>query len=437
MLMIFSLIFLLAAAQAPNSVFIEELTWDEIRDAMKAGKTSVIIPAGGTEQNGIHVVMGKHNVVVKNAAEKMARKLGNALVAPVLTYVPEGDPNSPNFGRYPGVISCPGQCFTTVLEFASRSLKAGGFKEILLIGDSGSDQAGIQEVATKLNKEWDGTGARVFPLTEYYSKGRENHRAWLLSEFGYDEETVGSHAGITGTSQVLHVNPGGVRWKKIFEVQDNEGSSGNPKLATAEIGKMIIEFKVNAGINQYKALKTPARTQAPAPVLENEFVRVYKNAAPCANAGPACAERVIVALGPIDIGLQRMNRGDVKVFKTGERYAAPTGAFAEVVMKPQRPAVKTPGVSIAPDKNSFLYDGERFFIFEENLPIGDTRERHSHNQRVVIVINETRLQQWPDGQPEFFRDSIPDDIRFNEPTVHVVKNIGKNPMRNIVIELKP
>jgi creatinine amidohydrolase/Fe(II)-dependent formamide hydrolase-like protein len=246
-------------AQTPNTVFLEELTWDEVRDALKAGKTTVIIPTGGTEQNGIHVMLGKHNFVVKNAAERMARKLGNALVAPVLEYVPEGDPNNPNFNPRPGVISCPAQCFTTVLEYAAKSLKAGGFKDILLIGDSGGNQTGLEQVATKLNSEWDGSGSRVFPLTEYYSKGRENHRAWLLAEFGYTEEMIGSHAGVTGTSQVLHVFPAGVRKEKILKIKDDEGSDGDPKLATAEIGKMIIEFKVNAGINQYKALKTPAR----------------------------------------------------------------------------------------------------------------------------------------------------------------------------------
>jgi creatinine amidohydrolase len=251
----------LVHGQTPDTVSLQELTWDEVRDALKAGTTRVIVPTGGTEQNGLHVMLGKHNVVVKHTAERMARKLGNTLVAPVLEYVPEGDPNNPNFGSHPGVISCPGACFTTVLEYASRSLKAGGFKEILLIGDSGGNQAGLQEVATKLNKEWDGSGVRVYALNEYYTKGREYHRAWLLAEFGYDEATVGSHAGITGTSQVLFVSPTGVRREKIFTVQDNEGSDGDPRLATAAIGKMIVEFKVNAGIAQYRALTSPRRQQ--------------------------------------------------------------------------------------------------------------------------------------------------------------------------------
>jgi len=175
------------------------------------------------------------------------------------------------------------------------------------------------------------------------------------------------------------------------------------------------------------------------PAFENEFVQVFKNSAPCASAGPTCAERIIVALGSVDFNGKKLSRGDIHVFAKGEKYVAPKGGdFLEVVMRPTRPPVKTSPVKIAPDKNTILYDGQRFFIFEEKLPVGDTRERHSHNQRLVVTVNETKLQQWVDGQADpIFRDSIPDNIGFNQPVVHVTKNIGKNPMRNIVIELKP
>ena len=76
------------SAHAADSVFIEELTWVEVRDAIKAGKTTIIFPTGGTEQNGPHMVLGKHNFIVKHAAGEIARRLGNALVAPVLTAHP-------------------------------------------------------------------------------------------------------------------------------------------------------------------------------------------------------------------------------------------------------------------------------------------------------------------------------------------------------------
>src|SRR5258705_4819045 len=78
------------SAQTPDTVFLERLTWEEVRDSMAAGKTTIIIPTGGTEQNGPHMAIGKHNVRVTANAEAIARGLGNTLVAPTLAYKPEG-----------------------------------------------------------------------------------------------------------------------------------------------------------------------------------------------------------------------------------------------------------------------------------------------------------------------------------------------------------
>jgi hypothetical protein len=180
---------------------------------------------------------------------------------------------------------------------------------------------------------------------------------------------------------------------------------------------------------------------APPPMLENDYVRVTKNAAPCAAAAARCGDRILVALGEIDLpqagGVRRMTRGDIAVFTPADSYAAPArGTFLEVVIKPAHPPVKSPSEMIAPEKNAVLHDGDSFFVFEEKLAPGETRARHSHSQRLVVVLNDTRLQQWPDGQPELFKDQIPDDVHFNEPVIHVVKDVGARPLRNIVIELK-
>ena len=177
--------------------------------------------------------------------------------------------------------------------------------------------------------------------------------------------------------------------------------------------------------------------------LDNDYVRVTRNAAPCAVASPSvCGERVLVALGPVRIEqygrVREMQRGDIAVFRWNETYTPPTtGEFVEVSIKQDHPKVQTPPVLIPPEKNELLYDGETFFVFEERLSQGETRPRHSHSQRVVIVLNDTRLQQWPDGQPEVFRTEIANDVKFNPPVTHVVKTIGDKPLRNIVIELKP
>ena len=181
----------------------------------------------------------------------------------------------------------------------------------------------------------------------------------------------------------------------------------------------------------------------PAKPLDNEYVRVTRNAAPCAAASPStCGERVLVALGPIQFEQygqpRRLDRGQIAVFRWNESYTGPmTGDFVEVSIKQDRPAIERPPVLIPPEKNELLYDGEAFFVFEERLAPGETRARHSHSQRVVIVLNDTRLQQWPDGQPEIFRTEVADDVKFNQPVTHTVKTIGDKPLRNIVIELKP
>ena len=184
--------------------------------------------------------------------------------------------------------------------------------------------------------------------------------------------------------------------------------------------------------------------QADAPALDNAYARVTRNAAPCASAkAPGCAtDRIIVALANIDVnsvaGTRKLSRGNIAVFGPNDSYVAPVGgAYFEVVLKADRPRVLSPKEIIPPEKNSIVHDGQRFFVFEERLQPGDTRARHSHSQRVVVQLNATKLQQWPDGQPEVLRDMAVDQANFNEPVIHVVKNVGDKPLRGIVIEFKP
>ena len=245
-------------AQRPDGPpYIEAMTWTEVRDAIQSGKTVVIIPTGGTEQNGPHMVLGKHNYIVTFTAKAIAERLGNALVAPTLQYVPEGNFAAPNFGEKPGVISHPSPGYESLLDAAVRSLKVHGFTDILLIGDSGGNQQGLTRVADSLNKEWQGNGARVYALTDYYQKSRVELRAWLQEKFGYDAATAGSHAGITDTSQLMYICPPGIRKDRIKPSGGGpeSGVNGDPTKATVEIGKKAVELKVEAALAQYKTLK--------------------------------------------------------------------------------------------------------------------------------------------------------------------------------------
>ena len=177
-------------------------------------------------------------------------------------------------------------------------------------------------------------------------------------------------------------------------------------------------------------------------VLENDYVRVSRDEAPCAQAGtPGCAERVIVAMGDVQLRigkvLRGMRRGEVAVFKAGESYQPPTGGpFFEVAIKPNHPPVKSPAEIIPPAKNTIVYEGERFFIYEERLAPGDTRERHSHSQRVEIRINQgPLLRQIIDGKDA--PQEPPSVVNFREPIIHSVTNVGDMPLWNFILEFKP
>ena len=208
-------------AQAPETVFLEELTWTEVRDALAAGTTTVIIPTGGTEQNGPHMVLGKHNYLVRYKAGEVARRVGNALVAPVMAYVPEGNVDPPTgHMRFPGTITTPPEVFEQVLEFAARSLKQHGFLDIALLGDSGGNQASQATVAERLNREWAGTAVRVHHLTDYYPGPGD---AWLVTQ-GEREEDVGSHAGMHDTASLMFLNPAMLRLDKLAPGTRGDGS---------------------------------------------------------------------------------------------------------------------------------------------------------------------------------------------------------------------
>jgi creatinine amidohydrolase/Fe(II)-dependent formamide hydrolase-like protein len=243
---------------AQDSVFLEDLTWTEVRDALASGKTTVIIPTGGTEQNGPHMVLGKHNYLVRYKAGEVAKRLGNALVAPVMAYVPEGDIDPPTgHMRFAGTITTPNAVFAQVLEYAARSLKQHGFRDIALLGDSGGNQSAQASVAGSLNNEWAPTPVRVHHLTDYYPGPGDD---WLRQQ-GFSADDVGSHAGMHDTSSLMFLNPAMIRLDKRTpgKTGDGTGVVGNPARATAEYGRQIVDMQIAAAVRQIRTLRDSSR----------------------------------------------------------------------------------------------------------------------------------------------------------------------------------
>jgi creatinine amidohydrolase len=230
-----------ARAQPAASVFLEELTWTELRDQIESGKTTIIVPIGGTEQNGPHMALGKHNRRVHLLSEKIARALGNALVAPVIAYVPEGGLSPPTAHmKFPGTITVPEETFEKVLEYAARSFKLAGFRDIVFLGDHGGYQQDEKAVADRLDREWAATPVRVHAIEEYY-RASEAGFAQLLKSKGYRDEEIGTHAGLADTSLMLAVDPGLVRADRL---RPGEGVHGDPRRSSAELGQLGVDLIV-------------------------------------------------------------------------------------------------------------------------------------------------------------------------------------------------
>jgi creatinine amidohydrolase len=240
-------------APLPGTIKIAEMTWVEVRSALDQGYTRVIVPSGGIEQNGPHMILGKHDYIVGWTAQRIASELGHTLVTPVVSFVPEGDYVPPSgHMRFPGTIGVPENVFAGVLEGIARSLKAGGFKTICFIADHGASVKPQDDVAARLSQEWAGEGVKVISVDDYYNAAGEQQNQ-LLEAQGETPSSIGQHAGITDTSELMAVYPAGVDLSRFADLPFTlapTGVDGDPRRASAERGTSLLELKVQAAVRQ-------------------------------------------------------------------------------------------------------------------------------------------------------------------------------------------
>jgi creatinine amidohydrolase/Fe(II)-dependent formamide hydrolase-like protein len=236
-----------ARAQSTPSDLLEELTWTELSERIHAGSTTIIVPVGGTEQNGPAMVLGKHNVRVKALSARIAAALGHTLVAPVIAYVPEGriDPPTAHM-RFAGTISVPDAVFEGTLEAAARSFRQHGFHDIVFLGDHGGYQKNMVRVAEKLNREWAASPVRAHAVTENYRVVETDYAAALKRQ-GFTSAEIGTHAGLADTALSLAVDPRIVRAERLREGAGGaeRGVYGDPARASAQAGQLGVELIVS------------------------------------------------------------------------------------------------------------------------------------------------------------------------------------------------
>jgi creatinine amidohydrolase len=232
---------------------ITNMTWMEVRDAIQAGRTTVIVPSGGLEQNGPHMIIGKHDYIVAWAARRIAAELGNALVAPVVSYVPQGDYDPPTDNlRFAGTMGVPPTVFAATLEGIARSLKDAGFKTICFIADHGLSIGPQTDVAAGLTAEWGSAGPKVVAINSYYALNAET--AYLHAE-GESDAAIGQHATIADTSELMAVHPGGVDLSRLPSHAvswASLGVVGDPRRSTVARGDALMNLKVKAAVAEIR-----------------------------------------------------------------------------------------------------------------------------------------------------------------------------------------
>jgi creatinine amidohydrolase len=233
---------------APATVWLEEMTWMDVRDALAAGKTTVIIPTGGMEPNGPWLVTGKHNYVLQANCEAIARKLGNALCAPIIKLVPEGNiERQTSHMASAGTISLREDTFRAMLTDVVHSLKMHGFKNIILIGDSGGNQPGQRYVADSLTKIWNGTPV-VAHVQEYYDYNKVSEQMGSKIVEGASDNL---HDDPIITLNMFITDPKSVRYEERVKANKAtiNGFSIADKNKNLELAKEIVAFRAQVTVD--------------------------------------------------------------------------------------------------------------------------------------------------------------------------------------------
>ena len=252
------------AQQKDGPVEIELMTYPEIYAAIhEQGKTTVLVVNGGIEQRGPHAVLGGHSLTAKPQGVDIARKLGNALVAPVMPFsIAGGHLNA----RTPGSVHIPGPVFAAVNEAIVDSMVVNGFKNIVLMGEHGGGQKELEEVAKRTNAKYGPQGVHVFFCGDFYEKTQNDFAQWMIA----NHLPLSSHGGIPDTSLMMYL--GGNAWVRKDKLvagdpvlppgaqrdpntpRVNNGVTGDPRLSTPEIGKRYFDMQTKNAAAQIRAL---------------------------------------------------------------------------------------------------------------------------------------------------------------------------------------
>jgi creatinine amidohydrolase len=236
-----------------RSVKLEELTWEEIDDAIADGVRTVLIPAGAVEQHGPHLGILKDAAWAEAIGVEVARELGETLVAPVIR-----PGTSEHHMGFAGTITYRPETLMAVLEDYCRSLDTHGFEHLVIFSMHGGNFPALNARLPTLAKELE--TAKIVSLLDKEVLIQPLMDA--LDAFDIPKEARG-HGGAAVTSSVWHLRPDLVLEEEFVpgfqgEVSTSQlvtdgldkyaerGHMGDPTYASKELGKDVTDRLVAA-----------------------------------------------------------------------------------------------------------------------------------------------------------------------------------------------
>lgn len=244
------------AQASPKTVFIEDLTSQELAAAIRAGSHTVLICSGSVEASGPHLALGKHNFRVRVYAQRIAEQLSHTLVAPIIPVAP----NTPELAIFPGTIALRPATFTALNEDIARSLIQAGFTNIILLGDHGLNQEPLQKLAGRLDAELRPRGVRVFFSSDGYAKSRADIVRYASAR-GLRAE---GHGGLWDTSELWAVAPQAVRPQLMApgnspdSAVDAHGVTGDPRRSSMALGRTFGRIRVDNAVAEIRRFLSQA-----------------------------------------------------------------------------------------------------------------------------------------------------------------------------------
>jgi len=250
---------------AVTSLWIEELTWMEIRDAIRAGSTTALILTGGVEANGPHLASGKHNYSNKLMGASVAQALGQTLIAPLVTLEPGRPSGAVMIGNTGPMVSQ--ETYIAWLTDMGDSLRGMGFTEVYFLGDSGGNRRGMQAAADALNGKYNGDPTRFHHVPEFYN--HDKVRQYIQETLGIPEQmeysasqgSDGIHEELSIASIMSVIDPTSIRFAQRVKAgrASINGISLEPLSQTQELGRKLIEFRTGITVEAIQALRAGAR----------------------------------------------------------------------------------------------------------------------------------------------------------------------------------